>query len=255
MMNSPRTWHLFAVLAAVVILALGWVLGASPLLGQAAAADQSRAQVEQQNQQQRALLVSMQGQYRDLDKLKAKMAALQLSVPGTADLDDFFDQVAAGAAATGASISSITAGEARPYGTSSSSTGGASSAPQPAPTATAAPSASPAAPAPSPTPAAPGTVTGKAPTGDLASKLFVVPIDITLTSGMDQMVAFVDRLQRGPRLMLVDSMTVTASPAGGTISGYVFVVHDAGPTSSPSSSPSPLPSATPTATPAPTPTK
>ncbi len=249
-MNSPRTWHLITGLAVVVIVALGWFLGASPLLQQAATADASRLQVQQQNQQQRIVLTSMQGQYQKLDQLKAQMAGLQLSVPGTADLDDFFDQVSAIASSSGASISSITAGEAQPYGatsgTGSSSKSSATS--QPPPSATPAPSG---APVPAPTPTVPTAATAKAPSGDLASKLYVIPIDITLTSGSDQVTAFVDGLQNGKRLILVSSMAFTSSPDGGTVSGYIFVVHDASAPPSPTPSATPTPTATPSVSPSP----
>jgi Tfp pilus assembly protein PilO len=269
MMRSPRTWHLIAVLAVLVIVALGWFLGASPLLQQAAAADQSRAQVQQQNAQQRTVLASMRGQYDKLDELQAQMASLQLSVPGTADLDDFFDQVAAIASASGASITSITAGEAQPYGLTAGGSGtpaksAASSTPQPTSSATPAASATP---APAATAAAPVAAAPKTPTGDLASKLYVVPIDISLSSGPSQVTAFVNGLQTGKRLILVSSMAYTSSPAGGTVSGFVFVVHDPSasaaspsPTSSPTSTGVATPAPTPSSTnrtpgPAPTPTK
>jgi len=53
---ATRIWTFATVIAIILIVALGWFLGASPLLTQAASANAERLAVEAQNAQARATL-------------------------------------------------------------------------------------------------------------------------------------------------------------------------------------------------------
>lgn len=257
MINSSRFWYLVGAALAVGILVLGWFLGAAPLMAQAAASGTNRMIVAQQNQAQREALASMQRQYKNLDELKAEMARLQISVPGTDGSDTFIDQVQALAGSTDISINSITVGEAQPYGASAADPSGAAASAPKTP-ATPAPSASPTSGATA-APGAPGTSTApaqsagtpKVPSGTLAADFYTVAIKIVVDNTPRQIIPFVEGLQTGPRLMLVNSVASDGENPGTTISGYIFVVHDPS-TGAPGALPSAMPS--PSGTPAPTPT-
>jgi len=260
-MNSKRIWYLLGGVLAVAIIALGWFLGASPSMSQAALNDQARADVDTQNDAQQAALVTTKAQFARIGDLRAQLATMQLSIPGAADVDDLFDQITAMAASAGTSVTSISAGEAEPYGTSGAP-GSGSAAPAPAPSATPAPSGTP---APAPTAGAGGATGATAgAAGAAPSDLFMIPVTITLTGGRDAAVAMVDALQSpGHRLMLVNKLTITSSPDSASIGGYVFLVHDASAPADAAAGSQPAPGATRSAapsassapaTPSPTPT-
>jgi hypothetical protein len=260
-MNSKRIWYLLGGVLGVGIIVLGWFLGSAPSMSTAAQNDQTRAGVEGQNLAQQTALQTSKAQYARIDELRAQLATMQLSIPGAADVDDFFDQIAALASSAGASVTSISASEAQPYG-ASGATGSGGSTPTPtapAPTSTASPSPS-TSPTPGATPA-PGSGTSPTAGGTAAapSDLYMIPVTITLSSGRDSAVALVEALQSaGHRLMLVNTLTITSSPDAASIGGYVFVVHDvtaaaaaAGSTGRSTAAPSASPSASSTGTSAP----
>jgi len=197
--NANRIWGLGAAVVIVAVLGLGWLLGVSPLLAQAAAANQERAGVELTNQTQSATLAHMKKQFEQIDLLRDELAALRVSVPAEVDSDFVYALLSRFQEASGATVKSIVTGEAQPYG--AGGTGSASGAPAPA-------------------------------TGGVEN-LFTVPVTITFEgTNLGPVLHFVSEMQRGPRLFLV-----TAVAAGGegevgsgakstTVTAFMFVVYD-----------------------------
>lgn len=185
-MTGNRLWVIIASAVIVGVLALGWMLGVSPLLLQASSADEQRLQVEAQNYGYEAQLVELKALGEKLPELEQELAMLRSSVPETVELDDFFDSVAALAAASGVLIETITASEAAPYGAEAASTEDA-----------------------------PGASAG----------VFTVPVSLTIKGPQEASVAFVAAMQNAPRLFLVTSVDVTAgTDPGGTLTGYLYVI-------------------------------
>ena len=211
---TNRIWAIGAAIVIVGILGLGYLLGVSPLLSQAAAADAQRTSVEQSNQAQLALLAQMKGDYDRLDELTEQVGALRLSIPGEVDSDVIFSYLGGIQVGTGAPVDSILIGEAQTYGMPTATDGTTAPATTEAPAATDA-AADPAAP--------PATVPGVA-------DLYTVPVTITFQAGTpaSQVLAFAGAMQNGPRLFLVTSIAREASSeASATITAFMFVIADA----------------------------
>lgn len=224
-MKGNRIWVLVTLVVIAAVLGLGWLFAVSPLLTQAQAAELQRQEAELTNAAQAAALAQMKEQFAQLDELELDLEALQLSVPSDVDSDYVYALLSTYQAETGATASLVTLGDAVQFGI---------------PVAEEVTTATPSGPS------------GPTATGRLASDLYTVPVTITFdATPLDSVLAFVNRLQHGPRLFLVTS--VTTSNQASTITAYMFVIYDA--TQSPEvqeeTQPTPLPTATPTATPTP----
>ncbi|MEO7123223.1 MAG: hypothetical protein ABI400_08940 [Lacisediminihabitans sp.] len=223
-MSRNRIWMLGVALAAVVVVALGWLFGISPALTQADLATSQAQSADAQNTAQQIGLVRLKSQYDKLPELQADLAKLQAAVPNTANLDDFLDELQQLAQSTGVTITGFTASEAALFG------GTDAAPPAPTPTATETPKPADAS-TPSGTPAAPVAVGVK-------GKLFSIPVTVAVKGSADQVMAFIDASQKGTRLFLVTTSGFTGSREnagtdGGTLTGFVFVVPDVVPTVTP----------------------
>jgi Tfp pilus assembly protein PilO len=214
-------------LAAVVVVALGWLFAISPTLAQADLASVQADNTKAQNAAQQIALVKLKGQHDKLPQLQADLAKLQVAIPDAVDLDDFLDQLQQLAQATGVTITTFTAAEATPYGgNEAAATGSASSSS----------SSSGSSSSDSSTAPADASKTDAASTAQegVKTRLYSVPISIVLTGTPEQVMAFTDASQKGDRFFLVTSDTFTGSrdhpeDDGGTLTGFVFVVRDAPP--------------------------
>jgi hypothetical protein len=256
----------------IVILALGYVLGIAPKLAEAGASALQVQQAQGQNQAQQATLTQLEGQYKNIGALRAKLASLQLSVPSTADGEDFVTEINSAMKTSQTTLDTITLAEPVPFATGSTAasttvtTPGAGSTPTPAPTSTAPPVAasgatSDAATAPTP----------------VAGASYTVAVVITVEGSPDQVFQFDNLMQTGPRLFLTttvafQSQNASASGAAGSsasstgggsssqssqsgvLSGYIFVVSgtDVEPTPTAIPTPNPTDTSIPTTTPTPT---
>ena len=228
-MTGNRMWMLGVALAAVVIVALGWLFAISPTLAQA---DQASAQADNTNSQnsaQQIALVRLKAQHDKLPQLQAELAKLQVAIPETVNLDDFLDQLQDIAQSTGVSITTFTAAEATPYG-------GAEAAAQASGSAANSSGSSSSTSSDSSSSATDASKTGAASDAQagVTARLYSVPISISLKGSPDQVMAFTDASQKGNRFFLVTSDTFTGSrdhpeDDGGTLTGFVFVVRDAPP--------------------------
>ena len=238
-MNANRIFFLIGGIAIVAVLALGWFLGVAPLLDEASASDAERQTVEAENTAQNAVLAQMKEQYAQLDELTLQLEELQLSVPALAQVEEFIDLTMRVAYASGTNVTSITISEGSLYGGNIVP----GTVPPPAPASTTDTSGESAAP----------VVTSAAlqPTAGLAANLYAIPITIVLENNPVKSAAFLKKIQRAQRLLLVNAVTLSSSPASSNISGYLFVVSSGLPVipTTPEPTETPDPNATPTPTP------
>lgn len=192
-MNSNRIFALATVLIIGAVLVLGWTLGLSPLLAQAAAADEQRVVVEQTNQAETAKLTQMKAQFDRLDEIEVELAKLRISMPAEVDFDFIYGLLSTYQSGTGATVNSIQTGEALPYGVAVGAE----------------------------VPATTETPTVVAPSG-----FYTVPITITFDQvPAATVLAYASAMQNGPRLFLVTS--VAGDGAGSSsITAFMFVMYD-----------------------------
>ncbi len=246
-MDKNRLWIIGSVLAMVIIVALGWFLGIAPQLAGAAAADTQRAGVEAVNAQHRAELARLKRDFSHLGTLNGQLASLSESVPSDSAMPAFVNEINAVASATGVTVTGFSVADAKPYAPVQPP-GAAAPASS---SATPSPSASPAAtPTPSPVPA---PVAGMPPVTSpklTAANFSSLAVTLLVQGDYQQILSFVNGLQEGKRLFLVDGITTTAAPPpSGTssskaatgsdkasISGLVYVVT---PTTAATASPAP----------------
>ena len=106
---------LITAIACIAIIALGYFLGVSPKIAEAAKADADRVAVEQQNSIYEIQLAGLIEQYEGIDEIRAELEELQRSLPpgdGQADLLSALDSAAV---ANGVSVAAFTQGGAVPY--------------------------------------------------------------------------------------------------------------------------------------------
>lgn len=187
-MNSIRIWWFGTALLIATVLGLGWLLGVSPLLAQAATAAAERANVELTNQAQEARLAQMRLQYERLDEIAAELDELKQSVPGEVDSDAIWQHLWSIQVATGAPVATIMAGEAQPYGT-----GDAGASP-----------------------------------GIPSLHTVPITITFQSTGRIDQVLAFAGAMQRSPRLFLVTQVVATENDGSlsAAITAFMFVISD-----------------------------
>ncbi len=205
-MNLNRITILVGSFAIVIIVALGWFVGISPKIAEADATAAQQQVVETQNTAQEAELVTLRAQFAQLDVLRADYGALQSSIPGDANGDDFVDQLQAAATATGVILTTASLGEPQayiPFGE------------------TAAPVADPAVEAPAAGSPAAGSST-------LIGKLYTVSVAVGVSGSTEQIYNFVGAMQSGSRMLIVNGSSFDASESLsiGALTGYILVVVD-----------------------------
>lgn len=249
-MKTGRMWLLVGTVLSLGIVAIGWFLGASPLLAQASANEAQIAEIDAQNQVQMLELAEMKEQFENLDALREELDELQVSVPGFADTADYFDEISLKAGTAGVALQTVTVEGALPYGAmgsveASQETDGTAD--------------------PSVTSGSQGQITPPiVPDAALAEQLYVLTVKFELDADQNQLAAFLAGLQGDGRLVLVTEVTSSfGTSQRSSITAYIFVVPDPrlgaiGALPTPTPTPTPTDSATPdpseSATPTPTPT-
>ncbi|QSB23519.1 type IV pilus assembly protein FimV [Curtobacterium sp. 24E2] len=224
-MSRNRLSLLLAVLAMAVVAVGGFFLAVQPQLAQTAAAHTQTASVEQTNDTSRSELARLREQAADLPAMKRELSTRAASVPDTARLSAFIDELNTIAAASGMQVSSFTASDATAY--SPAVTAEPAAAGQGAATPSASPSATAGA-APS-APQAPSLVTDAAVTGQNFS---VIPVTVAVDGSFDQALQFVKGVQGGDRLFLITTISSaeksgedgTASSSSWTFGGSIYVL-------------------------------
>lgn len=108
-MSILRMWVIGAVLLSIVILGLGWLLGISPRLADAATADEERQNVELVNVGYEATLLELRELSENLPALQAELDGLRQEIPELPELSTLLGQLNDLAEASGVQINEITA--------------------------------------------------------------------------------------------------------------------------------------------------
>lgn len=212
-MNKNRMWVIGAILAIVVTVAGGWLVGIAPQLAVASSANTDRANVMAANARNEILLAKLKRDYQNIDALKNHVSTLQESVPTSADISSFVTELNSLANARRVTLKSITVSDAKPYTPTTQ------------------------APAAKTTPASSPQTNPK-----ITSTNFVtIPVQIAVTGDYGKVLDFVNDVQLGQRLILVSTLSSTgatdskgakgnASTSGGSqkvdssIGGYIYVL-------------------------------
>ena len=190
-MKSIRPWAFGAAIVVIAVVALGWVLGISPKLGEVAAGNEALAAVNAENAQHQADLITLQEQFENIDVLREQLDALQAGVPADVGLPDFIRQVNTLAAVSGVTIPKLTTSDAAAFtaptsiGTMLDAEGNVVQLP-----------------------AAP-------------ANLITVNIVISITGSWSGILKFSEGLQEGERLFLVTDLGLAPNPGGPTPEGEV----------------------------------
>jgi len=190
---TKQTINLLGGLLVVVIVLAGIFLGVVPRLNQAAQSHQDRDAVAMQNQTQQTLISAYAQQRQQLPGLQAQVASLKRQIAAGPHLEQLID-VASGLP-DGAALVSIT-----PAGSSGS--GAVAASPSASVTAT------------------PGATPSGAASGTVASGFEALPVTVVVSLRKPaDAAAVLDRLRAGPRLFLIDHVTLAGSAASGSKSG------------------------------------
>jgi Tfp pilus assembly protein PilO len=207
------------VVAMIAVVAGGWLLGIQPSLDAAAAASVQRDAVHSQNDGIRAEIAALQTAEEELPQLEERLRGLNASIPHTDDSSALLDSLHDLAAKAGVTVDGVTFEEAQPY-----------TAPVPPEAAPVEPAAEGAAePAPAEAPAHP--LLPLSDPGITAENFVLVPLSVAVSGSFGDVLRFVDGVQSGPRLFLVNKITTSSEAATGggssvtaTVGGYVFVL-------------------------------
>ncbi len=190
-MNGGRIWLLLGGVVGVVVIALGWLAGASPLFAQADQADTQRRDVEAQNQQYEATLAQMKALDGKKDELILEYGELKDSVPATLDLEGYFDWVAVAANEATVTLAAAAANSGEDY---------------------------------KPADGAAGTVKLDS---NFQTTLRLVQVTISAGGDVEQIATFLHLLQSDGRLQLITSANIALGSSLTTqITGYIFVIDD-----------------------------
>ncbi|TQO20402.1 Tfp pilus assembly protein PilO [Rhodoglobus vestalii] len=199
------------VILMVAIPALGWLQGISPLLDQAAQADDDRENVEALNDINEIRVAALKEKFENIDELTAQVAALRTSIPEDFGIPTLLRQLNTYSAANNVTLVSVTVGDAEVFV---------------APVAPVDPNTAP----PAEDDAAAEGTDAAAPPAPTGPTFYQTPIQIVVTGGYAEVMAFAGSLQTGPRLYLADGLAVTQNPEGfsAVISGTVFALPPSG---------------------------
>jgi hypothetical protein len=239
---STRIWTFATVIMIVIVLALGWFLGISPKLADAARFDAERSSVQAQNDLARVTLAQLQADFERLDELLLELESLRAEFPTDAAYDDAVQELLTELLSADLTLQNVAINE-------------------PAPT-TADVLEDGAAPPPS---EADGE--GVLPTGSLLR----VSVSVTVIGPLSAILSYIETLQESPRFAIVSTGDFSRDVDGGgemtfsmimyAVSGEDLLAVPPAPEPEPEPEPteSPTPEATdpaatdPTATPTPSP--
>ncbi len=222
---TTRIWTFAAVLIMIAVVALGWFLGISPRLADAARFETERRNVQAQNDVARAAIAQLQSDFENLDELLVELEGLREEFPTAAQYDDAIEELLIRLLSAGLGLQNIQINE-------------------PAPTTPLVLEADAQPPAPE--------IDGE---GILpAGSLLGVPVAVTVTGPLSSILDYIEALQKSPRFSIVSSGDYTTSGDGsGTITfSMVMYVVSGDDLVNPAPEPEPEPEPDPTPTPVPT---
>ncbi|MET3767541.1 Tfp pilus assembly protein PilO [Marisediminicola sp. UYEF4] len=219
-MTITRWWTAGAVLVMALLVALGWILGMEPQLAEARAADEERVGVETLNATYEQTLVKLKELDEDLPALTQQLDELEAALPPDAQVSTLLGQLNALAAESAVELTSITAGVPEKFGAAAEAAAALAPVEAPAPEE----SDDTAAVAPDTETVAPDTETA----APAPENFVAVPISVEFTGDPVALLAFVEKVQYGTRLFLVEALDITYDGGGGKvkIDGFVYVLTD-----------------------------
>ena len=224
-MNNNRLISLGLVAGSLAILLLGWFLGVSPILDQAAAANSQRDTAAASNVALEARTAALKDQFDNLSELEDELGPLSASVPFDGDVSAFLDRINALGDQIGVSLDSLTVGSAEVV-----TAGEAVDPTAEAPATDAAPTTEGTATEDPATPAEPAPA-------DTSTGLVSIPVTVVVKGGYPQTLAFLGALQNDSRLFLMKTVGVNGltdgTPFTGTFDGWIFALPATAPAPAP----------------------
>jgi len=188
MVINTRIWVIAGVLLMVVVLALGGLLGVKPQLDILKANNDQRSGAETLNLQHRAELTRLREQSKQTESIAAEVAELQRLIPSAANLDDFINEIATLQVAHGVRVVAYSSLDEALF---------------------------------APTEQALATL----PASISANNFVTISIQLTVEGPRANTMAFVEGLQKGPRLFLASDLSVTPTDTI-DIKGLVYRLLD-----------------------------
>jgi hypothetical protein len=182
-----RVWSFATVIVVIIAVALGWFLGISPKLAEAAQYDSERLAVQGQNEVARAVIAQLEADFERIDELRDELAQLRSEFPTQAEYDDAVEEFITTIVAEGVVLQNLQINE-----------------PSPGTAAVLGPDES------APEPEIDGD--GVLPVGSL----LLVSTSITIFGSLDATLSFIDQLQQSPRFGIVPTWTFALAGGGGT---------------------------------------
>lgn len=232
-MTNNRIWIIACLLMSGLVLAGTWFLGVSPTLAIAAMADTARADAEAQNTVHQRTLADLTTRFASIGDLKASLAEASKSIPADAAMPSFLDSLNGAATQTGAFVTSIGTADATYYLGEVVAEVPAETTEDDAQTTNSEQSDAPTVEGDTPADEVPlpGALPVIAGAELLQSGNFsVLPVTVTSTGTLDQVLAFVDALQKGERLFSVGSLDLAEDMNTGgfevNVAGFVYVLAE-----------------------------
>lgn len=209
-----------SVVAMVVIVGGGWLIGIAPQMAVVATANQSRVNVEIKNVANQVLLTKLKRDYQNIDDLKRQLESLRVTVPASAEISTFVTELNKLANLHQITVKSISVNDAKPY-----------------------------------TPVAPGSASTSDKTPGVtapnpritAANFVVIPVQFSVTGDYAKVLNFVQDVQVGARLFFVATLSIIGSTTAkgvinsgvktdittrervdSTIGGFVYVLLNSG---------------------------
>lgn len=235
-LDRNRLLLIVAAITGVAVLALGFLLGVQPQLAAGAEARSQQESVDAQNDALRAATAQLRAESERLPELRAELATAEASVPAEAAMPTLLRQIDEMATGSNVTVSGFTTADAVAYEVPASAAAPATDAG----TSTEGTDASAGgATDGDATGATDGTAGGAPPavTDPLvtAATFSTIAVTVDVEGSYVQALEFVDRLQKGPRLFLVTTITSSEPEDGAvvggaqtwTVGGLVYVMRDA----------------------------
>ncbi|UYN83285.1 MAG: hypothetical protein KIT89_11375 [Microcella sp.] len=104
---STRIWTFATVIVVIVVIALGWFLGVSPKLAEAARLDAERAAIELQNEATRVVNAQLEQDFRSINSLRTQIDELRDRFPSAVEYDNAIEELLAGIVGESLSLQSV----------------------------------------------------------------------------------------------------------------------------------------------------
>lgn len=176
---TTRIWTFASVILMIIVIALGWFLGVAPKLAEANRFDSERRNVEAQNELARITIAQFESDLQRIDELRDELREFRGEFPTGAEYDVVIEEFLRGMLAEGLELQNLDINEPAP--------------------------ASAVAPAEGEAPETEIDGTGELPTGSLLR----VTASITVGGSIEQVLAYIDRLQLSSRFSVIASGTYT----------------------------------------------